>query len=198
MGLLFLHDDARLLEAIRRGDEGVLSRLYRSSRPPVTAYVLQNSGTMDDADDMLQEALVILWERVRTGRFTYSAKLETFVVGTVKNLWLRRLARARRETPGDLDAEIPDPDPRSPLDALVESEEAASLAEGLRRIGEQCRTLLLLFYWEELTMEDIARKMGFANADTAKAKKYQCKKALEDAVREGGSGHERSAHLRRP
>jgi RNA polymerase sigma factor (sigma-70 family) len=133
---------------------------------------------------MLQEALVILWERVRASRFTVSARLQTFVVATVKNLWYRRLARARRETP--LDPEYETPEPCSPLDELVESEEGAILAAALGRIGDPCKTLLMLFYWEELTMEDIARKMGFANADTAKAKKYQCKKALEQAVREGG------------
>ena len=194
MGVLFLHDDARLLEAIRRGDEGALARLYGTSRPQVTAYVLRNSGTADDAEDMLQEALVILWERVRTGRFTYDAKLETFIVGTVKNLWYRRLARGRREVPVEPDPETADPDPRSPLDQLVESEEAALLADALRRIGEQCRSLLLMFYWEELSMEEIARRMGFANADTAKAKKYQCKKALEQAVKQGGPGRARVAH----
>jgi len=198
MGVLFLHDDARLVEAIGRGDHEALVSLYRSSRPPVTAYVMRNSGTPDDAEDMLQEALVILWERVRSGRFTYEAKLETFIVGTVKNLWWRRLARARREIPSAPDPDTPDPDPCSPLDALVESEESGLLAAALRRIGDQCRTLLLLFYWEEMTMEDIARKMGFANADTAKAKKYQCKKALADAVKEGGSARERMAPQRRP
>jgi DNA-directed RNA polymerase specialized sigma24 family protein len=40
----------------------------------VTAFVLRNSGTQDDAEDMLQEALVILWERVRSGRFEYYGK----------------------------------------------------------------------------------------------------------------------------
>ncbi|MGB6649412.1 MAG: sigma-70 family RNA polymerase sigma factor, partial [Bacteroidota bacterium] len=46
-------------------------------------------------------------------------------------------------------------------------------------LGEPCRTLLLLFYWEERSMGEIAVELGFANADTAKSKKYQCKKALE-------------------
>ena len=188
MGVLFLHEDARILELIRNGDETALTHLYRSSRAPVRALVTRNNGTADDAEELLQEAVVILWERVRTGRFVYEARLQTFIVGTVRNLWLRRLARRRREVPPDPD--FADPDGLSPLDELIAGEEAGALALALRQVGEPCTTLLLLFYWEELAMEDIAHRMGYANADTAKAKKYQCKKALEKALRQGVPGHE--------
>ena len=70
-------------------------------------------------------------------------------------------------------------DSESTLDRLVASEEAALVQEALERLGEPCKTLLLLYYWEERSMAEIALELGFANADTAKSKKYQCKKALE-------------------
>jgi hypothetical protein len=53
--------------------------------------------------------------------------------------------------------------------------------QALSRIGEPCRTLLLLFYWNAPWRRSPTL---FANADTAKAKKYQCKKALERALKE--------------
>jgi RNA polymerase sigma factor (sigma-70 family) len=177
--LLYLTSDARILAKIREGDEAGLTELYRSSKRPVTAYVIRNGGGTDDADDMLQESLIILWERVRSGKFELSARLETFVIGTVKNLWLRRLARMRREKPGGGDPEsMPDGNP-SALDELVNDERSEAVGEALDALGDPCRALLLMFYWEELPMERIAERLGFANANTAKAKKYQCKKALE-------------------
>lgn len=142
------------------------------------AFVTRNHGTVDDGEDLLQESLLVLWERVRSGRFEYASKLSTFLFGVVKNLWLRRLAQKKRETPSDLDPDAHPDEGVSLLEGLMESEEAAMVREGLQKIGEQCRELLLLFYWEELSMEEIADKMGFANADTVKSKKYQCKKAL--------------------
>lgn len=179
---LFLSEDARILEGIRRGDDEALVTLYRLCDGPVRRYVLSNNGTQDDADDMLQEALVILWERVRDGRFEYAARLSTFVVGTVKNLWLRRLARARRESPAAGPIEMaPDPDD-SPLEAMIGLELSRAVHNALRKLGEPCRTILLLFYWEEASMDDIARRLGFANAETAKARKYQCKKSLQQIL----------------
>ncbi len=181
--LFFLNDDAKLIDLIRNGDEEALAKLYQSNRKPITSFVLRNNGTRDDAEDMLQEALVVLWERVRSGRFEYSARLGTFLFATVKNMWMRRLARTRREVPmGDNRMDIVDGGD-SQLDAMIASDEARAVRDALDALGEPCKKLLLLFYWEELPMEKIAISMGFANADTAKSKKYQCKKALEKALK---------------
>jgi RNA polymerase sigma factor (sigma-70 family) len=177
--LQFLSTDARILEMLRQGDEEALVMLYRSNRRPVTAFVLGNKGTRDDAEDMLQEALVVLWERVRSGQFVYSAKLDTFVFATVKNMWMRRLFRKRREvSEGNRPDDSPD-DAASALDDMITGEESRIVREALNDLGEPCRNLLLLFYWEELAMDEIAARLGFANAETAKSKKYQCKKALQ-------------------
>jgi len=182
--LAFLTQDARVLDLIRRGDEGALVTLYRSCRRQVVSMVLGNSGTPDDAEDILQEAVVVLWERIRADRFEASARLETFVYATARNLWLRRLARARREVSfPDQDQMIQDPD-LPVLERMIEDEGAGIVAEALTLLGEPCRTLLLLFYWEERPMEEIASRLGFANAATAKSKKYQCKKALEQLLSE--------------
>ena len=155
----------------------------------ILAYVTHNSGTADDADDLLQEAVIVLWERVRDGSFEYRSKLSTFLYGVVKNLWSRRLARKRRERPADPDPDaIAGEDPDA-LETIVRSEEIEAVQNAMRKLSEQCRKLLLLFYWEMKPMEEIATLMGFANADTAKSKKYQCKKSLESLL--SGSGQSR-------
>lgn len=182
--LLFLDEDSRLLDGIRRGDENALAALYAEHRKPITAFVTRNNGTPDDADDMLQEALVVLWERVRCGRFEHRAKLGTFLFGVVRNMWLRRLAHKRREIPQDDFHTAVDDDP-SALESLIDREQTERVHSALSRLGETCRRLLHLYYWEERSMEEIAAQMGFANADTAKAKKYQCKKALHQLLLQG-------------
>ncbi len=182
--LFFLNDDARILDMIRRGDEHALVLLYESNRKMIAAFVARNNGTHDDYEDMLQEALIVLWERVRAGKFEYSAKLSTFLFATVRNIWLRRLARMKREVPTDLQADDSADPGASVLDTIIEEEETAAVRDAMRRIGEQCRMLLTLFYWDECPMEEIAKRMGFANADTVKSKKYQCKKALEKILNE--------------
>jgi RNA polymerase sigma factor (sigma-70 family) len=180
--LLFLTSDAKILDLIRTGDEKALVTLYESNRKPIAAYIARNSGTTEDAQDVLQESLVILWERIRAGRFEYKAQLNTFIYATVRNLWSQRLRKKKHLSSAEIDPEAHEDQSPSVLDSLISTEQVEMVRDALVTIGEQCRKLLLLFYWEEQTMEEIAVRLKFANADTAKAKKYQCKKALERAL----------------
>jgi len=148
------------------------------------SYILHNSGTPDDAEDMLQDALIVLWERVRSGRFEYAARLETFIVATVRNMWLRRLARKKRELPAAAASGEPASGESSPLEEIIESEEVELVQRALGKLGDQCRKLLVFYYWDELSMEEIASRLGFLNADTVKSKKYQCKKELQRIIGE--------------
>ena len=180
--LFFLTSDAMILDLIRKGDEEALVRLYESNRKPIAAYITRNNGTTEDARDVLQESLVILWERIRTGKFEYKAQLSTFIYATAKNLWSQRLRQKKHLSSVEIDPEAHEDQSPSVLDTLIATEQVEMIREALGAIGEQCRKLLLLFYWEEQSMEEIAVQLGFANADTVKAKKYQCKKALERAL----------------
>jgi len=183
--LIFLNSDSRVLEQIRNGDEQALVTLFDKNRTPITAFVTRNSGTRDDAEDVLQEAVIVLWERVRSGQFHYSAALSTFIFATARNKWLRLLARKRKELPmvpnGVKVASVD----VSSLEIVIEEEETLKMREALEKLGDPCKTLLLLYYYEECSMQEIANRMGFANADTVKSKKYQCKKALEKAFTHG-------------
>ena len=187
--LAFLNSDARILEGIRSGDESALEALYAANGRTITALVMRNKGSQDDAADVLQDALVILWERVRAGRYEHPAAIGTFLFATARNLWLRRLARARRESPADMQGnDIPHDDP-SALEALEEEEDLTAVHAALDTLGDPCRALLVLFYWEDAAMEEVARKLGFANAATAKSKKYQCKEQLKRLMRSAQDGH---------
>jgi RNA polymerase sigma factor (sigma-70 family) len=181
--LFFLNNDSKLLDALRNGDEEALAELFRQNRRPITSLVTRNQGSEDDAEDVLQEAVVVLWQRVRSGSFEYQSKLSTFLYATAKNIWSRRLARQRRELPAaeeTLDMAAGD---ATPLEEMEENERVMAVQKAMEQIGNPCRDLLLLFYWEEQSMEEIAVKLGFANADTVKSKKYQCKKSLEHLLR---------------
>jgi RNA polymerase sigma factor (sigma-70 family) len=179
----FLNNDTKLIDAIRHGSEEALVELFHQNRRAIHSLVCRNQGSEEDAEDILQEALVILWENIQKGTFEYRAKLSTYIYATAKNIWFRRLAQHRREVRTSEDAlnvAVEDP---TPLEELEANERTYAVQKAMEQIGNPCRELLLLFYWEEQSMEEIALRLGFANADTVKSKKYQCKKLLEKLVK---------------
>lgn len=175
-----------MLDRIREGDEQVLAELYRSNKRSIASLVLRNGGDESDADDVLQESVVILWERVRTGRFEQTAKLSTFLFAVAKNVWSRKRMRKHREPAFDEPDTLSDDAHSSVLDGMIDDERSYHISRALDRLGDPCRTLLVLYYWEERSQEEIADTMGFANAATVKSKKYTCKKMLEKILQDDG------------
>jgi RNA polymerase sigma factor (sigma-70 family) len=173
--------DEQILDKLRKGEEKMLVFLYKRNYEPVRSYVARNSGMLADAEDVLQESLVILWQKIQSGNFELSSKLDTFIYAIAKNLWMKELRKTSRMTSTDFGSD--DPPEAEDAEAEPADDKAAVLAKYMGKLGETCRELLSLFYFEQWDMEQIAEKMHFANAQTAKAKKYQCKKKLEELIK---------------
>ncbi len=171
-------DDREILELIRKGDRHALVKLYRANQPSVRKYLLQNNGTADDVDDLLQEAVVVVWQNASKPDFQLTSKLSTYVMAICKNLWLKQLNRQKRYE----DESHIDPSAHSDFTDTRKMDMKRVVAM-VNRLGDSCRELLSLFYFEGLDMETIAQKLNYANAQTAKAKKYQCFKKLEEMFR---------------
>jgi RNA polymerase sigma factor (sigma-70 family) len=116
--IFFFDRDARILDMIRKGKEEALVILFKETNGLVRDFMRKNNGSTDDADDALQDALIILWERVRGGRFEHSAKLSTFLFSVVRNRWLRVLAARKREPALDPGTD-PASEDDSPEDVIV-------------------------------------------------------------------------------
>ncbi len=170
------------LNRVRNGEMAALVELYSSSQKTIRALVTRNSGSADEAEDILQDSLVIFWQRVRADHFEARAHPGTFLYAIARNLWFRQLSRKKRERALNA-ADFQKEDTSIPLlDEISKKEDAELVQQALTRLSDQCRSLLTAFYWEELTMEEIAVRFKFANAQTAKSKKYQCKKLLKEIL----------------
>ncbi|MFQ5583450.1 MAG: RNA polymerase sigma factor, partial [Calditrichia bacterium] len=173
--------DREILERIRQNDRSVLGELFAGYRRMVFGYITSNGGSRSDAEDMLQEAIIVLWQNVSSGNFELTAKLSTYIMGIVKNKWMAEMRKRRRFPDGNFTGDVVGDDP-SALQGLIDEEKTRSIREALNELSPVCKELLLLFYFEERNFDDIARIMNFANANVVKAKKYQCKKSLEKVL----------------
>ena len=57
------------------------------------------------------------------------------------------------------------------------------MAECIGKLGDTCKKVLMYYYYDGMSMQEIADKLGFANTNTAKTKKYKCKKKLDSLVK---------------
>lgn len=179
MAVFYSSEDQKILDMFRAGEQKVLVDLYKSNFSMVKSYILKNKGNEADAEDVLQDALIVMWQNLQRPSFELTAKISTYLMAIVKNLWLKKLSKYRRET-GE---EAILPQMHSVLPDEGRNMDLRHIHEALHNLGETCQQILLLFYFDGLDMDTIAKQMSFANADTAKAKKYQCFKKLEEMVK---------------
>jgi RNA polymerase sigma factor (sigma-70 family) len=69
------------------------------------------------------------------------------------------------------------------IQSFEQNERIKIMNECLQQMGDVCRKVLSLYYFDNYSMQEIAEALGFANADTAKTKKYKCKKDLDQLVK---------------
>ena len=168
-------NEKEIFERICRGDEKSLEFLYKKYYRMMTKMVITNSGTEEEARDVYQDALIVFWQKATSGKLVMTAKISTYIYSICQNLWRKELDRKKRLSNEEKDV---------PVQQDTESEERNKIvAECIEQLGETCKKVLMYYYFEEMSMQDIADKLGFANTDTAKTKKYKCKKKLDELIK---------------
>ena len=168
-------DEKEIFERIKNGDEKALEFIYKKYYRMMTKLVMTNSGTEDEARDVYQDALVVFWQKARSGKLVLTSKISTYVYSICQNLWRKELDRKKR-----LSHEAKDSSVSIDMDS---PEREKIMAKCLNQLGETCRKVLMYYYFDEMSMQEIADRIGFANTDTAKTKKYKCKQKLDELVK---------------
>ncbi|HQX00017.1 MAG TPA: sigma-70 family RNA polymerase sigma factor [Flavobacteriales bacterium] len=154
-------------------DPATVRTLYAAHFPAVRKYVLQNSGTPDDAQDVFQEAITVLWLTVKEGRFDTGAEKGPggFLFRVSKNKWLdvvRSAAHKKMKLVHD------DRDLERSEDRFDDVEEQLVRLRAIyERMDEKCRTVLDKFYFERMDLASIAVDMG-VEEESIRTIKYRC------------------------
>jgi len=168
--------DKEVFDRICQGDESALDLIYTKYYRMMTRIVTSNSGTEDEAKDIYQDALVVFWQKAVSGKLVLTSKMSTYIYSICLNLWRKELDRKSRLSREEKD---------SPEFQDQESEERSKIIlKCISDLGETCKKVLMYYYFDGMSMANIADKLGFANTDTAKTKKYKCKKKLDELVKQ--------------
>lgn len=180
------YSDTEILQEIRAGNQQILIYLFEENYSSIKKYVLQNNGGIEDVDDLLQEAVIIVWQNSAKPEFQLSSALRTYLYAIVKNLWLKMLKKKQRVVnihQNEYDHINPVLQGPSQFDRKV-------LLNCMDELGATCKQLLSYYYFDGYSMSQIGELMGFNNADTVKAKKYQCLKRLQEIIKQRFNKHD--------
>src|SRR5947208_17013691 len=140
----------------------------------IQSLIINNSGSADDAKDIFQETMIVLYEKVRSGSFELNCLIKTYVYSVSRRLWLKRLQQMNRYAPAleNLQDTVPVEDEIEENERI--NNEFQAMEKAISSLGEPCKSLLEAYYLEKRSMQEIAMSFGYTNADNAKNQKYKC------------------------
>lgn len=172
-------EDSEVVIGILNGSKDTLNRLYKSYYPMILQLIVSNSGDEDDAKDIFQEAIIVLYNKVKSGNFELNSKLKTFIYSVCRRLWLKRLNQQKHNG-----GNVKDFEDYIPIEDNLEEHDEQDrkfkvMEKALGKLGEPCRTIIEDFYMKNKSMQDICDKFGYTNTDNAKNQKYKCLQRLK-------------------
>lgn len=171
--------DLRTIDGIASGDAVILEGLYHDYFPMVLNMVVQNSGTEDEAKDVFQEAIIVLYDKVKQGDFALSSRLKTYIYSVCRRLWLKQLGSKGRTFHDVSNYEDVIPVEEDLAKHMEKDLQLTMMEQALDKLGEPCRTIIHDFYIMNLSMQEICEKFGYTNTDNAKTQKYKCLQRLK-------------------
>lgn len=174
-----------LIQSDKRSDnDRAFKYFYQDFYSIIEKNILANSGDEQDAEDIFQDGLIVLYHQIKKNQLHLTCSLSTYFYSICRNLWLKRLRKSSRvvELSDTLQQYVAVEE--SHLKTLEKTEEKKMVASFLDQLNESCRQILFYFYFEKIRMTEIAERMGLSGEQVAKNKKASCMKKLKALIKQ--------------
>jgi RNA polymerase sigma factor (sigma-70 family) len=177
--------DEEIVAGLRKRDNRVLQYIYKNTYNPVKQLVLNNAGSENDAEDIFQEALIIIFKKLKEDqKFELTSAFTTYIYSISRLLWLKHLRNIKKIEIDPLSRdheekiEFEPPSPVQDKDLRM-----AIYQRTLLQIPEDCQNILRLTA-QDLTSSEIARTLGFRSEGYVRKRRHFCKEYLINKIKE--------------
>lgn len=177
------YSSKEVIEGILANDATILDYFYRENFLLIRHLIITNSGNEEDAKDVFQEAMVVLYRKLKIKNIVFTSSLSTYLYSVARLIWLKEIHRKSKhhvdfkDTLDEYikqDIELPD---------LIERNERYKLyREKFEQLSEDCKTILRMFL-NNIPIREITLSMGYSSDQHTKNRRYRCKKTLINRIR---------------
>lgn len=178
------YSDEAILDGVLNHDENVLKYVYNEYFTTIHSLIIRNTGKSQDAEDIFQDALVIIYQKITDEGLKLECSFKTFLYSIARNLWLQRLEKSRNsgtQPIEDIENYIPLSDEMKYEIFDEEKEKYRLYQKYFLKLSKDCQKVLLLFM-SKTPLSEIAKIMGYKTVKYAKTRKFLCKENLKKRI----------------
>jgi RNA polymerase sigma factor (sigma-70 family) len=165
--------DTTLINDLKGENNRSFGQLYQEYFSMISRFVTNNSGQTEDAEDLFQDTMVVLIEKLRQDNFELTASLKTYIMAIAKNLWLKRLRSPQKTVEF---SELLEQQYFEEINLAIEAEKTYwdKLQNYLHQITEHCKGLIHDMFFQQKRIEQIQKEYGYSSKQNAQNQKYKC------------------------
>ena len=172
-----------IIEGIKARDNCVLQYVYKNHYPSIHHFIISNSGSPDDAKDIFQESIIVIFRKVKEQKhFLLNSSFKTFIYSIARNLWLKHLRAIKYEGQKIHDQqnfiELKD----EPFKVSSDDLKMSLYQKYFKQLPEDCQNILQLTA-RDIPQKEIAQAMNFKSENYVKKRKHNCKEKLIEMIK---------------
>ena len=175
--------DESILQGLKEKRTDCILYLYQNFFPLTKSIVEKNSGNFEDAEDVFQDGIIVLFEKISSGPLILNCSLKTFFYSICRNIWMQRLDRKWRLLYQDeIVTEAAQEYEAIPLEINEEKLEKTRLYQvHFLSLPSDCQKVLSMFI-SKMPLKKVAQVMKYKDENYAKTRKYLCKNLLRKKI----------------
>lgn len=174
----------RIIQQIKdNNNDGALATLYKTAYPLIRNYILRNNGNIDHVKDVFHDAIIVLIESIKKNTFDESKDINGFLFAVARNKWISSIRKNQSSTKY-IDHVLTDTSPmyETSHDILLKKEMRTEMGLVLSKLKENCQKIMELYVFQNKSMDEIAKELGYNSKDVVKSAHYKCKKKLREFI----------------
>lgn len=179
-----VHPDQYFIEGLANNNSAIIQSIYKKFVPKVVSYIRNNSGDEDQAQDVVQEIMILLFNQAKAKQLQLTCPFDAYFFLLCKRKWLNELKKSSNQGVTIQDDFTSTNEPTEEMVAQTEIfEEKQQLFDAMfQRLGEKCQEVLKLSFTLK-SMEEVAEKLNVTYGYVRK-KKSLCTGQLTQWIQE--------------
>jgi len=174
------YTDNEIIECLRNRQSYVVQYLSERYMPMIRLMVHNMGGSVDDAHDIFQDGLIIMLEKLDDKNFVLTCKFKTFLYCVCEKLWKTTLDK--RHAAANYFARRDEPEGENDFTEHIDQELYMEIFKDVVDTLDPVSKKILELYWQELSPQEIADKLGYTNGYVRK-KKCEAQSELIDKIK---------------
>lgn len=174
---------SNLIDFLKKNDEKTIKSFYDENKSAFILFSKRYNLNQDEILDVYQDAIIALIENAKKGKIdNLQSSISTYFFSIGKFMIFQKLKKSKKSYTTDDFSTLEYIDDTYDEDEI--NLQVKMLQKGFEKLGEQCRKVLQLFYYEEKKLDEIQDALGYSNKDVLKSQKSRCLKQLKDLTKE--------------